>query len=67
VQVTINNSNVCKAASLIVESRYDHIFWSACIVHNLNLILEEIAAKSAWIKDVTGKAREIIKFITNHH
>jgi hypothetical protein len=33
--------------------------------HNLNLILEEIEAKIEWIKEVTGQAREIIKFITN--
>jgi hypothetical protein len=31
---------VCKAVGLIVESRYNHIFWTPCIAHNLNLILE---------------------------
>ena len=30
------------------------------------MILEEIEAKTPWIKEVTGQAREIIKFITNH-
>jgi hypothetical protein len=67
VQVITDNAPVCKAAGLIVESRYHHIFWTPCIVHNLNLILEEIEAKTEWIKEVTGQAREIIKFITNHH
>jgi hypothetical protein len=65
-QVIIENAPVCKAAGLIVESRYHHIFWTH-IVHNLNLILEEIEAKTEWIKEVIGQAREIIKFITNHH
>ena len=34
---------------------------------NLNLILEEMDNKVPWIKELTGKAREIVKFITNHH
>ena len=67
VQVITDNAPVCKAAGLIIESRYDHIFWTPCIVHNLNLILEEIDDKVPWIKELTGQAREIIKFITNHH
>jgi hypothetical protein len=67
VQVIIDNALVCKAVDLIVKSRYNHIFWTPCIVYNLNLILEEIEAKTAWIKEVVGQTREIIKFITNHH
>jgi hypothetical protein len=67
VQVITDNASVCKDAGLIVESRYHHIFWTPCIVHNLNLILEEIEATIEWIKEVTGQAREIINFITNHH
>ena len=67
VQVITDNAPVCKAAGLIVESRHDHIFWTPCIAHNLNLILEEIDNKVPWIKELTGEAREIIKFITNHH
>jgi len=41
----MDNAPVCKAAGLIIEGRYDHIFWTPCIVHNLNLILEEIDNK----------------------
>jgi hypothetical protein len=67
VQVITDNAPICKVAGLIVESRYNHIFWTPCIVHNLNLILEEIESKTEWIKEVTRQAREIIKFITNHH
>jgi oligoribonuclease NrnB/cAMP/cGMP phosphodiesterase (DHH superfamily) len=67
VQVITDNAPICDVAGLIVESRYYHIFWTPCIVHNLNLILEEIEEKTEWIKEVTGQAREIIKFITNHH
>jgi hypothetical protein len=67
VQVITDNAHFCKVVGLIVESRYNHIFWTPCIVHNLNLILEEIEAKTSWTKEVTRQAREIIKFITNHH
>ena len=34
VQVITDNAPVCKAAGLIVESRYDHIFWTPCIVQS---------------------------------
>jgi hypothetical protein len=52
-QVITDNAPICKVAGSIVESRYNHIFWTPCIVHNLNLILEEMEAKTAWIKEVT--------------
>ena len=58
VQVITDNAPICKAAGLIVESRFDHIFWTPCIVHNLNLILEEIDNKVPWIKELIGQARE---------
>ena len=67
VQVITDNAPVCKAAGLIVESRFDHIFWTPCIVHNLNLILEEMDNKVPWIKELTRQGKEIVKFITNHH
>ena len=67
VQVIMDNAPVCKFASLIIEERYDHIFWTPYIVHNLNLILEEINNKVPWIKEIIGEARQIVKFITNHH
>ena len=32
VQVITDNAPVCKVAGLIVDSRFDHIFWAPCIV-----------------------------------
>jgi hypothetical protein len=49
VQVITNNASVCKVVGLIVEGRCHHIFLTPCIAHNLNLILEEIEAKTTWI------------------
>ena len=67
VKVITDNAPICKATGLIIEGRYDHIFWTPCIVHNLNLILEEFDNKVPWIKELIGEARGIVKFITNHH
>lgn len=52
VQVIMDNAQVCKNIDLIVESKDDHIFWT-CIVHNLNLILQEIENKFPWITEFT--------------
>eukprot|EP00253_Pinus_taeda_P034430 PITA_34430 len=67
VQVTTDIAPVCKAVGLIIKGRYDHIFWTPCIIHNLNLILEEMNNKFSWIKEITREEWEIFKFITNHH
>eukprot|EP01018_Ginkgo_biloba_P020653 Gb_39231 [translate_table: standard] len=32
VQVITNNARVCKAAGLLVEARYENIFWTPCVV-----------------------------------
>ena len=63
----MDNSLVFKDVGLIFESKYDRIFWTPFVVHNLHMILEEIDNKVPWVKELIGEAREIIKFITNHH
>eukprot|EP01018_Ginkgo_biloba_P036187 Gb_33622 [translate_table: standard] len=66
VQVIINNARVCKEVGLLVEERYENIFWTPCAIHNLNLILKKIG-KIDWMKKITDKSKEIQMFITNHH
>jgi hypothetical protein len=39
---------VCRAARLMVQSRYKHIFWTPCCVHSLNNVLKDIG-KISWI------------------
>ena len=46
VQVINDNVATCKAAGLIVESKFRHIFWTPCVVHTLNLALKNICASS---------------------
>jgi len=42
VQVIIDNAANCKGVGLIIEQKYDHIFWTPCVVHTLNLALKNI-------------------------
>eukprot|EP01018_Ginkgo_biloba_P016032 Gb_34527 [translate_table: standard] len=66
VQVITDNARVCKVVGLLVEARYDNIFWTPYAVHSLNLILKKIS-KIEWIKKIINEAKEIEMFITNHH
>ena len=45
VQVVIDNTKNCRAANFLVEERFKHIFWTTCLVHSLNLMLQKIGTK----------------------
>ncbi|KAG8382818.1 hypothetical protein BUALT_Bualt05G0117200 [Buddleja alternifolia] len=78
VQVVTDNAPVCKAAGLLIEEIYPHIFWTPCVVHTLNLTLKNIcAAKNTkaneityvechWITQISGTIIMIRNFINNH-
>eukprot|EP00253_Pinus_taeda_P010103 PITA_10103 len=65
VQVVMNNAQVCKVAGLIMEGRYDHILWTPCAIHSLNLMLAKIS-EIEWINEMCVVAKEIQTFITSH-
>ncbi|XP_073151853.1 uncharacterized protein [Henckelia pumila] len=79
VQVVIDNASVCKAAGLLVEAKYPHIFWTPCVVHTLNLALKNICAPTdslqnreafdecKWIAEVANDDSMIKNFIMNHN
>ena len=67
VQVMTDNAKNCRVVSLLVEERYEHIFWTPCVVHSLNLMLQIIGTKVEWIKIMYEEAQEIQMFVTNHH
>ena len=67
VQVVTDNAKVCRAAGIIIESRYDHIFWTPCTVHSLNLVMKSIGTEIDFVKNVYEEAEEIQMFVTNHH
>eukprot|EP01018_Ginkgo_biloba_P017287 Gb_35074 [translate_table: standard] len=58
VQVITDNARVCKAVELLVEARYENIFWTLCAIHSLNLILKKIG-KIEWIKKTLMKPRRL--------
>ncbi|XP_050222742.1 uncharacterized protein LOC126672833 [Mercurialis annua] len=78
VQIITDNAKNCKAAGEIIESMYPHIFWTPCVVHTLNLALNNIcAAKNVetntetydechWITVIHGDALQIKNFIMTH-
>ena len=48
-----------------MEGQYDHIFWTPCVVHSLNLMLANIG-EIEWINERYVASKEIQMFITNH-
>jgi hypothetical protein len=75
VQVITDNAANCKGAGLIIEQKYDHIFWTPCVVHTLNLALKNICDANAndaenaglmWIKETVEAAFMIKNYIMNH-
>jgi len=82
VQIITDNAANCKGAGLIIESEYDNIFWTPCVVHTLNLAMKSICEPKignnpsdeelfAWgelefMYDVKTEAAMIKNFIMNH-
>lgn len=52
VQVITDNAKVCRATGALVEARYEHIFWTPCIVHSLNLVMQTIDNQIEWVKEI---------------
>jgi hypothetical protein len=70
--VITDNAANCKGAGLIIEQKYDHIFWTPCVVHTLNLALKNICdantndAENAglmWIKETVEAVFMIKNYI----
>ena len=67
VQVVTDNAKNYRAAGMLVETQFPHIFWTPCAMLSLNLMLQKLGTKIAWIKQVYDEAQDIQMFITNHH
>lgn len=66
VQVVTDAAAVCRSAGLLIQNKYQHIFWTPCCVHALNNALKDIG-KIQWISDLVSAARDVQMFICNHH
>ena len=59
VQVVTENAKVCKVVGALVEAQYEHIFWTPCTVHSLNLVMIAIGTQIEWMKQVYEEGEEI--------
>jgi hypothetical protein len=65
VQVIMDNAAKYVATGRMHMSRYPTLFWTPCVAHCLDLMLEDMG-KIDWIKDAIDSTRSITKFIYNH-
>nr|XP_007144620.1 hypothetical protein PHAVU_007G170700g [Phaseolus vulgaris]ESW16614.1 hypothetical protein PHAVU_007G170700g [Phaseolus vulgaris] len=78
VQIITDNADVCKAAGMLIELEFPSIYWSPCVVHTLNLALQNICAaknteknsdiyhQCSWISQIVDDATFVKNFIMGH-
>ncbi|KAG5532188.1 hypothetical protein RHGRI_026721 [Rhododendron griersonianum] len=78
VQVITDNAKNCAGAGLLIEGLYPNISWTPCVVHTLNLALQNICAaknvennqvtydECSWITIIADDVSFIKNFIMNH-
>ena len=82
VQIITDNATNCKGVGLLIEAENDHIFWTPCVVHTLNLAMKNICepklprtptdedmhvwSQLEFINNVKVEATMIKNFIMNH-
>jgi hypothetical protein len=65
VQVITNNASNYVLAGKMLEEKHKTIFWTPCVAHCIDLMLEDIG-KQEWIKNTIENAKSITKYIYNH-
>ncbi|KAG5556173.1 hypothetical protein RHGRI_006710 [Rhododendron griersonianum] len=78
VQVITDNAKNCAGAGLLIEGLYPNIYWTPCVVHTLNLALQNICAaknvennqvtydECSWITIIADDVSFIKNYIMNH-
>ncbi|XP_074287726.1 uncharacterized protein LOC141612878 [Silene latifolia] len=75
VQIITDNAANFKAAAMLIEGKYPHIFWTPCVVHSLNLALRSICDPTEnssnydqckWIPTMTAACQSIRQFVMQH-
>ena len=51
-----------KAVAYIIMEKYPHICFQGCVVHAMNLLLEDWK-KATWMKEIMKNLSTIVKFI----
>jgi hypothetical protein len=65
VQVVSDNGANFKAAGRLIMDQYNHIFWTPCAAHCIDLMLED-TGKDDDIGVIVKKAQDFTNFIYNH-
>eukprot|EP00253_Pinus_taeda_P036021 PITA_36021 len=65
VQIVTQNAANYMVAGRLFEIRHPTIFWSYCVAHCIDLMLEDIG-KPHWIHEVVEKEKSITKYLYNH-
>jgi hypothetical protein len=65
VQIITDNATNYVATGRLLMKRYHSLFWTPCIAHCIDLMLEDMG-KTSFIKEVTDQTRSVPKFIYNH-
>eukprot|EP00253_Pinus_taeda_P032037 PITA_32037 len=65
VQVITDNATNYVAAGRMLMDRYPTLFWTPCVAHCIDLMLEDIG-KIPFVKDIVDSSKSITKFIYNH-
>eukprot|EP00253_Pinus_taeda_P014402 PITA_14402 len=62
--ITNNNANYVVAGRMLME-RHPTLFWTPCVAHCIDLMLQNIG-KISFVKDIVESSKSITKFIYNH-
>ena len=65
VQIITDNASNYVLAGKLLEEKHPTIFWTPCVAHCIDLMLEDIG-KIHWIKNTIEHAKCITKYIYNH-
>eukprot|EP00253_Pinus_taeda_P036308 PITA_36308 len=65
VQVITDNAANYVAAGRMLMDRHPTLFWTPCVAHCIDLMLEDIG-KIPFVKDIVDSSKSITKFIYNH-
>jgi len=62
VQIITDNASNYVLVGKMLESKYKSIFWTPCVAHCIDLMLEDIG-KVEWVKNIVEHAKCITKYI----
>lgn len=65
VHLVTNNARNYAATGRLIHEKYDHIYWSPCVVYCLNLILKDIGKKDH-VVELASCTSKITIFIYNY-